>query len=313
MSDKGKIVTRIGFIGAVASLLFLLMGCNLAQVDSQNQVEIIQAIGTPSHPTDMSPSPIAHTWPESIVEHVRQIFSRGQILGNRSNVFSKIGDSISVSRNFLAPFGLGDYNLGEYEELQAVIDYYSVANAYQGNSFTNISLAATEGWAAWGVLNPTLADTTQCKLGESPLLCEYRLVRPSVALIMYGTNDVGYRSEADYYADLTEIVSMSIENGVVPIISTFPNRPDQADRVPRFNEIVRQVAEENLIPLMDFYSATVNLPNYGLTFDNLHPSAPSSTLGGAGSFSPTSLQYGYTVRNLLALEALSALMDALDL
>ena len=132
----------------------------------------------------------------SVTERVRVIYTVGQALGNRANVFSKVGDSISVSRSFLGPVGEGRYQLGDHGYLQPVIDHFSAAPARQGNSFENRSLAAGEGWAAWAALDPQFADAALCAPGETPLACEYRLTRPAFALIMFGTNDAGYRSAA---------------------------------------------------------------------------------------------------------------------
>ncbi|NUM49067.1 MAG: hypothetical protein HUU38_30555, partial [Anaerolineales bacterium] len=44
----------------------------------------------------------------------KEIFALGQRLGNRANVFSKVGDSISFTAAYLTPFGKGQYDLGAY-------------------------------------------------------------------------------------------------------------------------------------------------------------------------------------------------------
>jgi hypothetical protein len=297
MRHKGGSVSTRTFIFFCGLLLLFLIGCNLAPVNSQSEPTILIETSVPSSPTNEPASSSRLQLSEDVAQNVREIFARGQVFGNQPNVFAKVGDSITVSRHFLYAFGLGSYNLGEYNDLQAVVDFYSYAMARDNNSFANSSLAAGEGWAAWGVLDSSMAADS-CG-GYNPLECEYRNLRPSVALIMYGTNDVGYRSESDYYQDLSEIVRITMDRGIVPVLSTIPNRPDDAT--------------ENLLPVMDFYGATINLPNYGLTFDNVHPSAPSYEQGGAAAFLPANLEYGYTQRNLLALEALQAIMFALDL
>jgi hypothetical protein len=313
MIRKEKSLSKRAFIMAAGLLLLTLMGCNLAPVNSQSEGNIIVQTTTPSHPGNLTPQfnpdiPL----PEAVVNRIREIFARGQLLGNQPNIFAKVGDSITVSHHFLYGFGQGNYNLGDYSYLQPVVDFYTQSIARDNNSFANSSLAATEGWAAWAVLDRSMSDASACA-GLSPLECEYSWLRPSVAIIMYGTNDVGYRTEESYYSDLSSIVRISIERGIIPILSTIPNRPDQAQRVIRFNEIVHQVANENTIPVMEYYSATISLPNYGLTFDNVHPSSPSSGLGGAAALLPANLQFGYTQRNLLALQSLYAVMLALEL
>ena len=47
------------------------------------------------------------------------------------------------------------------------------------------------------------------------------------------------------------------------------------------------------------------IPNQGLSSDGLHPSLPPD--GAPGRFSTDNLQYGYTVRNLTALQTLDVI------
>jgi hypothetical protein len=227
-------------------------------------------------------------------------------MGNRADVFSKVGDSITASPSFLGPIGEGRYQLGDYGYLQAAIDHFSVSNAREGNSFLNPSLAAGIGWSAWAALDPQFSDATQCAPGETPLVCEYRLTRPAFALIMFGTNDTGYRTSAEYEGDLRRIVDVSESMGVVPILSTIPSRPEMPERVAEFNRIVREVAAANALPVWDYYAALEGLPNDGLAWDNIHPSSPDEWYQDAADFRPQNLIYGYVIRNLTALQVLDS-------
>lgn len=303
---------RLLLLAILMSLLFLLVGCNLSQQRSEDNI-VFKTVTPSSNDTlkdivQNSSPPISNP----VLEHVRQIITVGQSRNNRLNVFSKVGDSISVSRGFMYPVGDSSHDLGKHNYLQAVINFYQAENARTGNSFVNSSLAAGEGWAAWGVLNPQLADTRVCAAGESPLVCEYRVVRPAVAVIMFGTNDVGYRTGDQFRADMNQVVNISVEMGVVPILTTIPNRPDVANRVVTFNDIVRDIAQEQQLPLIDYYEFTKNLPNSGLTGDNVHPSIPPAGYLEAGRFSDNNLRYGYTVRNLATLQALYSILIFLN-
>lgn len=248
--------------------------------------------------------------PDPIEENLRRIYLWGQTQGARPRVFSKVGDSITVSFNFLQAIGEGNYNLAGYAYLQEVIDYYGIENARQGNSFRNASLAAAEGWAAWAVLDPDFAPP-QCNPGELPIECEYRIVQPSVAIIMFGTNDVGYRTPDQYRSDLTRILEISYERGIIPLFSTIPNRPDVAPKVVIFNEIVREIGATYRLPIIDYGAATYGLPNYGLSRDNVHPSSPPAGYNGSAVFTPANLRYGYVVRNLTTLQALDTVWQYL--
>jgi hypothetical protein len=247
---------------------------------------------------------VSFTLPDTIRTELTTIYQTGQARGNYPDVFVKIGDSITVSHSFLYPFSTRTYQLGEYAYLQPVIDLFSLRPLRTGNSFSNRSLAAGEGWAAWAVLDPSYADPNVCKTRETPLVCEYRVNRPALALIMFGTNDVGYIESTRYERNLREIVALSKEMGVIPILSTIPNRPDVGAKVAEFNTIVAEIAAEANLPLWDYHAALQGLPNDGLTFDRIHPSTPPGGVVNAGNLSAANLQYGYVVRNLTALQML---------
>ena len=225
--------------------------------------------------------------------------------GNQAHVFSKIGDSITVAPTFLVPFGWGSFNLRDEGYLADVVNFYAGGWARNGNSFNNTSLAAKGGWSSFTVLSPSQADHSVCHAGEPPLWCEYRLSRPSVALIMVGTNDVMDSSSDAYRANLQRIVADSLSRGIVPVLSTIPafHRAGYEARVAELNGIIADVAHQNDIPLWDYWSALESLPNEGLGPDGIHPSAAPNS----ADFTADNLQFGYTVRNLTALQALDAL------
>jgi LysM repeat protein len=249
-------------------------------------------------------------WPRSypfvrgVGSRVREIFIVGQSLGNRPGVFSKVGDSITASTVFLTPIGLGRYNLRDYHYLAPVIDTFGSETARTSNSFANDSLTAKGGWTTWSVLSSEESDPGQCLEGEIPLVCEYRRVRPSVALIMLGTNDVLQTSPQDFEANFRLILDTTTSMGVVPILSSIPSldQPSVGGRVEALNTILYNLALEYEIPYWDYWAALVSLPNRGLSADGVHPSVgPASA-----DFTPANLQFGMTMRNLTALQALDA-------
>ena len=257
--------------------------------------------------TNTPPGGYDHSLPylSGISDRARQIYLSGLASGNQANVFSKVGDSITVAPTFLLPFGYGQFNLRNYGYLSDVVDHYVSGWARNGNSFNNSSLAAKGGWSSFSVLSPSLADHSVCRAGEPPLWCEYRLSRPSVALIMFGTNDVMDTSSDAYRANLQRIVGDTINFGIVPVLSTIPafHRTGYDGRVAELNGIIADVAHQNDIPLWDYWGAMESLPNEGLGPDGIHPSAAPN----CADLTPDNLQFGYTVRNLTALQALDAL------
>lgn len=244
-----------------------------------------------------------------VTSNVRTIYTRGQRLGNRGNVFSKVGDSITFAPFNLQLVGERTYTLAEYGYLQPMIDHFSGVFARTHNSFANVSLAAVGGWNSGTLLRASYADKELCLEGETPLECEYRVVKPAFALIMIGTNDVGFFNEADYRNNLRIIVQKSIEMGVIPILSTIPPRTDNETnqaRVPRFNAIITETARAFRVPLIDYYASMINLRDYGLLSDGVHPNIPPQGYVGSANFNADNLGYGYVMRNLTYLHALDA-------
>jgi hypothetical protein len=239
---------------------------------------------------------------------LRQLYASGQVMGNRANVFSKVGDSITQDVHFLSPIGWGAYNLRDYVALQPVINHFLSGSARTSNPFANESLAAAFGWTSADVL--ASASYPLCQPGESWLHCEYRVNMPSLALIMIGTNDLQYGAVNTFRPNLAAIVQTSIDMGVIPIISTIPNRVGYEHSVGSFNQVIVEVAGTYGVPLWDYHAAMEALPGGGLSEDGIHPSFPIGTYpndyGAAADFTPNNLRFGYTVRNLTALQALDS-------
>jgi uncharacterized protein YraI len=247
-----------------------------------------------------------------VVANIRQIYLLGQGSGNRADVFSKLGDSISVGQHVYAPIASENFNAGNFYYLQETVDHFMSGEARTGNPFVNQSLAAAIGWSASNALNPRFANTDYCLEGESPIECEYRLNRPAFALIMFGTNDVGLVSEGAFYSHMEQIVQLSIDQHIIPIISTIPPREDSEGKCIAFNEIIVRIAESYDIPLWDYGAAMRALPENGLDEDGIHPSIPPMGARGSADFRTYNLGYGYVARNLTALQILDAVLRAVQ-
>ena len=252
--------------------------------------------GDYNHPTD---------YIRGITGHARQIYLAGQSAGNRANVFSKVGDSITVAPQFLYPFGNGPYDLRGYGYLAGVVDRFRSGWARDGNSFANNSMAAKGGWSSFSVISPSAADPSVCRWYESPLVCEYRVSQPAVALIMVGTNDILDTSSDNYRLNLERVVADTLSRHIIPVLCTIPpfHRTGHEARVTELNGIIAAVAQENDIPLLDYWMTLQNLPNQGLGPDGVHPSSAPNP----ADFTADNLQYGNTVHNLVVLQALDAI------
>jgi hypothetical protein len=226
-------------------------------------------------------------------ENARRIYQDGQGFGNDPHAFSILGDCLSLPENFLGVFGRGpgQYHLGEYYYLQPAIDWFRA-------SFSRQSLSNGNGFNTAAVLSPLRANPRLCKSGENPMSCEYRVHRPSIAIIALGTDDNTVPPEM-YEQRMREIVEFTISSGIVPILAT---KADNREGNDAFNRIIADLAYHYGIPMWNFWAAAQPLPLRGLSDDRGH-----MTLGNPGDFlTPNSLEHGATVRSLTALQSLDA-------
>lgn len=229
-------------------------------------------------------------------ERARAIFAQGQAQGRDPAVVSKIGDCNSAAWQFLHPFGEGHYTLGDYADLQGVIDQF-------GGSFTLRSLATENGLNARAVLDPQWANPAYCQPGESPLACEYRVHNPSLAVIMFGTNDMLVLTPEQFDTALRRVVAETMRAGIVPLLSTFPPHASSPETSVLFNQIVVRVAWDYNIPVMNLWLALKPLANHGIGADGFHLYGPITS---AGDLTLPNLESGYPLRNLVTLQALDA-------
>ena len=241
----------------------------------------------------------------SIGGGARVIYLNGQAAGNQRNVFSKVGDSLSDTPNFLRGLG-GSYNLRGYGSLLPMIQFFSSGNALGGNPFVSGSISARASWGEVSVLDPGSADPGRCNGGETPVACEMRVVKPAVVIIMIGTNDSPAFPPDVFGGRLRQIVETCIQANVVPILSTLPPRAQYNDNIIAYNQVITSMANSYGIPLTDLYSALVNLPDHGYGSDGIHLSVPPGGASATVDFTPENLQYGSTMRNLTVLQILDS-------
>lgn len=236
---------------------------------------------------------------------LQEIHRRGLARGMRPAVFAKLGDSMTESASFLQDIGRGWYDLGSYTTLRETIEYFHrTAIDEQGNdSFAHPSSAAVAGW--------TVDDALQ-GAPSHPVAHELDTIRPATALVMFGTNDIDRSTPDQFATSLRLLVDECIARGVIPVLSTIPDRLDStvaAERVPTFNARIVDVARQRKLPWMNLHAVLSRLPRHGLNSDGIHLSVYTNSEGQAYAavFTPEALRYGYNVRNLVALQTLHRL------
>lgn len=228
------------------------------------------------------------------------IAARGRALGVDPGALSKVGDCLTDNPHFLSPFAQQAANFGAYPNLGAVVEVFR-------ESLGATSHAALDGLVTSAVLDPTFANPFVCQPGETPLRCEYRIRRPSVAIIMFGAQDLLFTPADVFNRNLRQIVHETIAAGAIPLLSTFPGHTGQWERAIQYNQIVVRVALDYRVPLINLWRALEPLPNHGLTEDGRHLTPP---LTHGADLTPANLQRGLPLRNLITLQVLDALWRA---
>ena len=261
-------------------------------IDEESTVEESLAVtATPRPPLEPD------AWMEmpvvpDVSDATREIYARGQEMGNDPQVFSKIGDCQNVSSLFLGVFeDSEEFSLGdEYAYLEETIQYFD-------GSFSRESLAVKGGYNVAAILSPLRADKENCESGESPVACEIRANNPSYVIISLEEWWADKPAE-EYEAYLKRIVEHAIAEGVVPILAT---KADDLEGDNGINQAIARVAYEYDIPLWNFWLAVQPLPNHGLSEDGFH-------LTFARNFfdDPARMESAWPWRNLTALQTLDA-------
>ena len=125
-------------------------------------------------------------------------------------------------------------------------------------------------------------------------------LNPEVALIMFGTNDLGGLELAEYETKTRQVVRKCLDHGTIVILSTIPPKHGQARKGAEFAEAVRRIAREMKVPLSDYQAEILrrrpddwdgamakfkavpgdeyNVPTL-LARDGIHPSNPRKYAG----------------------------------
>jgi hypothetical protein len=175
------------------------------------------------------------------------------------------------------------------------------------NSFNRPSEAARPGWRTNAALTIGAAGCVEL----TPVECEITSIKPSFAIVMFGSNHIGLPEET-FTAEMAEIIDTLIDAGVVPILSTIPVAGWQGEGepfTPRLNQIIFDLAREKAIPLINYWRALESLPNHGLGGDLIHPSRLRRR---SGEFTDEGLRYGFTLRNLTFLQTLDKVSAVLE-
>jgi hypothetical protein len=249
-------------------------------------------------PDDWQKLPV---FPTGVSEQVVLIYKMGLLKGNNPKAYSKVGDCNIILPFFMSAFDQpGAYQLGAYSGLQDTVDYFAGSHGRR-------SMAAKPGMTAYSVLSMLWVDQKECKASETPLTCEFRFNRPMFVILSFGTNDT--YSQVNFERALRRVIELSIGNGTVPILAT---KADNSEHDHSINRTIASLAYEYQLPLWNFWGAVQPLPNAGLSLKDPDHLSTGLTDEDNFLFTGDNLQYGWTMRNLSALQMLDAVRKEVE-
>ncbi len=232
-------------------------------------------------------TPLPYDWKDApitpvISPHVLQIYEEGPKQGRNPNAFSVIGDCQAVPVVFMGP-----YELGTFAPPSNEAELWNVITHFKG-SFARWGMAVRGGFTAASILTPMQADPKDCKSGETPLTCEFRIQNPSFVFITLETW-LDPKTVDRYDGYLRKIMDYVVSHGAVPILMTKADSSEMRNGTHVFNPIIIQVAHDYDVPVINFWRAAQYLDNGGIdrNREGFHLS-----------------QAGYDLKNTLALRAL---------
>ncbi|MHC4643620.1 MAG: GDSL-type esterase/lipase family protein [Planctomycetota bacterium] len=247
-------------------------------------------------------------WVEAMAE-VHEEFS------GEKGTFAHFGDSITVTLAFWTPLLYSRKNAPEEME-QA----YGLVKQY----------LKKECWRDWK--GPTFGNEGRMTIRWAHENIDRWLTQlnPEVALIMFGTNDLGSVDLEEYKKKTREVVQKCLNNGTVVILSTIPPRHGLAEKADLYADAVRTIARQMKVPLTDFHSEILerrptdwdgalnkfaqykgyDVPTL-LARDGVHPSNPKKY---SDDYSEEGLKCcGYSLRNYLVLMKYTEVLQTLGL
>jgi hypothetical protein len=204
-------------------------------------------------PLPSAGSDVPTRWVSTLSVRARRIYQQGLRAGHNPHLFTLAGDSNSTTSRYLGRIVAGAFDVSKYPNLRPVIERFEP-------SFTHQSVAVGGGFRAADMFDPA-RTAPGCQTGEGLFACELRTSNAGVVFILLGTGDkFAWREfEANYRA----MIDHAIQQNVLPVLVT---KADDIESIQGgasegfINGVIRRLAQEYQLPLMDLWAATRDLP-----------------------------------------------------
>lgn len=188
----------------------------------------------------------------------KAIYRNSVKAGKDLRMFTVAGDCNSQPSVYLGRVASGEYDVSKLNRrLQQTVEQFRP-------SFSRVSLAAGGGFSAGSMMDPTWADGALCGTQQGPFECEVWVSRAGVVFVELGTGD--QYTWKDFESHYRPMIELALKKGVLPILVTKADRLEEFAGAPsdHLNNVVRRLAKEYAVPLLDFALAARTLPNQGL-------------------------------------------------
>jgi hypothetical protein len=177
--------------------------------------------------------------------------------GRPGNIFTVAGDCNSEPDAYIRRLANGAFDASKYPQFAGVLRRFE-------RSFMRRSYAASGSFSAQAMFDPNWVDPAICH-AEGPLVCEVWRSSASIVFVSLGTGD--QFDWKDFEPHYTKVISTALERGALPVLFTKSDvlETQQHGAPPEaINGIIRRVAAERGLPLIDFAVIAKTLPNQGL-------------------------------------------------
>jgi len=169
------------------------------------------------------------------VEAMSRVHAR---FNGKPGTFAHFGDSITVTMAFWTPLadqpkGLSPAEAQAFERVKKYMES-ECWRGWKGPKFGNEG-GMTIRWA-----HDNIDDWL-------------KRLNPEVALIMFGTNDIGQVDAKEYEQKTRDVVKRCLANGTIVILNTIPPRSGRLEQARQFAEIVKTIAREEKVPVVDYF------------------------------------------------------------
>lgn len=252
------------------------------------------------------PIPFAHAAEPEWVPAMKKVHARFK---GTPGTFAHFGDSITVTMAFWSPLSDSPKNLDDAASLDLTLVKQHMK---------------PECWRGWK--GPDYGSNGSMTIRWAFDNVERWLSKhnPECVLMMFGTNDLGVVPIKEYEEKTRTVVKKCLDNGSVVILTTIPPRSRMLEKSFVFADIVRRIAKDENLPLIDYFGEivkrcpddwdgslakfkevpgdTYNVPTL-ISRDGVHPSNTP------GDWSADGLKKnGYALRSYLTLRAYASVM-----